>query len=83
MKLTPKGSDDGYADALGNFLHDVAATRKRLRIYVLAWDFAMLYAFERKWFAGLRDGMANPPAGRVPDGWQHSSAALICAFALA
>jgi phospholipase D1/2 len=41
MKLTP----DGCADALGDFLHDVAANRKRLRIYIHVWDLAMRYAF--------------------------------------
>jgi phospholipase D1/2 len=45
MKLTPDGSDDGCADALGDFLHDVAASRKRLCIYILLWDFVALYSF--------------------------------------
>jgi phosphatidylserine/phosphatidylglycerophosphate/cardiolipin synthase-like enzyme/uncharacterized membrane protein YdjX (TVP38/TMEM64 family) len=33
---------------LGNFLNEVVSRRKRLRIYVLDWDFAMLYALERE-----------------------------------
>ena len=41
MKLTRRRRRC-YAYALGGFLHDVAATRKRRRIYMLAWDFAML-----------------------------------------
>jgi hypothetical protein len=32
MKPTPEVSADGYADALDDFLHDVASIRKRLRI---------------------------------------------------
>jgi phosphatidylserine/phosphatidylglycerophosphate/cardiolipin synthase-like enzyme/uncharacterized membrane protein YdjX (TVP38/TMEM64 family) len=56
MKLTPEGNDDGYAEALGDFLHEVAASRPRLRIYILAWDFAMLYAFEREWLPVYKMG---------------------------
>jgi len=56
MKLTPEGSDDGYANTLGDFLHDVAAARKRLRIYILARDVAMPYAFEREWLPVYKMG---------------------------
>lgn len=56
MKFTPEGSDDGCADALDDFLHDVAASRKRLRIYILVWDFAVRYAFEREWLPVYKMG---------------------------
>jgi phospholipase D1/2 len=56
MQLMPEGADDGFADGLGDFLHEVVAARKRLRIYILAWDFAMLYAFEREWLPVYRMG---------------------------
>ncbi|AET90624.1 SNARE associated Golgi protein-associated protein [Burkholderia sp. YI23] len=56
MKLTPEGADDGYPDALGDFLHAVTADKRRLRIYILAWDFAMLYAFEREWLPVYKMG---------------------------
>lgn len=49
MKLVPGGAADGFPDPLGEFLQAVAAAHRRLRIYVLAWDFAMIYAFEREW----------------------------------
>jgi len=54
--LTPEGSDDDYANALGDFLHDAPSTRQWLRIYILAWDFAMLYAFEREWLPVYKMG---------------------------
>ena len=54
--LTPEGSDDDYANALGYFLHDAPSTRQWLRIYILAWDFAMLYAFEREWLPVYKMG---------------------------
>ncbi|MBR8302818.1 VTT domain-containing protein [Burkholderia dolosa] len=49
MRLTPGGADDGFPDTLAAFLHALASARRRLRIYVLAWDFAMIYALERDW----------------------------------
>ncbi|SAK89706.1 phospholipase D/transphosphatidylase [Caballeronia fortuita] len=56
MKLTPEGADDGYPEALGDFLHALAGDKRRLRIYILAWDFAMLYAFEREWLPVYKMG---------------------------
>lgn len=56
MKLTPEGADDGFPEALGDFLHAVANHKRRLRIYILAWDFAMLYAFEREWLPVFKMG---------------------------
>ena len=52
--LTPGGPDDGYPAALGDFLHAVLAERPKLRIYVLNWDFAMLYALERELLPAYR-----------------------------
>jgi len=49
MHLSPTGADDGLPDTLAAFLHALAAARHNLRIYVLAWDFAMIYALERDW----------------------------------
>jgi len=34
---------------LGDLPHDVAATRQWLRIYILAWAFALLYTVGREW----------------------------------
>nr|WP_230459724.1 VTT domain-containing protein [Burkholderia ubonensis] len=49
MRLVPDGANDGFPEPLGAFLCALAAARPRLRIYVLAWDFAMIYALERDW----------------------------------
>jgi phosphatidylserine/phosphatidylglycerophosphate/cardiolipin synthase-like enzyme/uncharacterized membrane protein YdjX (TVP38/TMEM64 family) len=48
-RLIPGGAHDGYPEQLGEFLHQVVASRPELRVYVLNWDFAMLYALEREW----------------------------------
>ncbi len=49
MRLVPDGPDDGFPEALGEFLQALSSMRRRLRVYILAWDFAMIYAFEREW----------------------------------
>ena len=54
--LVPGSEDDGYPAAIGDFLHAVLAERPQLRIYVLNWDFAMLYALERELLPAYRTG---------------------------
>lgn len=49
MRLVPQGADDGYPEPLGEFLNAIVRDREDLHAYILAWDFAMLYAFEREW----------------------------------
>lgn len=46
----PSGrADDGLPVALGPFLADLLEARPDLRINILVWDFAALYAAEREW----------------------------------
>ncbi|MCC7326158.1 MAG: VTT domain-containing protein [Burkholderiales bacterium] len=49
MLLTPQGSDDGLPDELGDFLDALVDRNRQLRGFILAWDYSMLYAFEREW----------------------------------
>jgi phospholipase D1/2 len=84
MKLTPEGAQDGFPDALGDFLHAIAAKKRRLRIYILAWDFAMLYAFEREWLPVYKMGwrthrrIAFQMDGKHPmGGSQHQKVVVI------
>ncbi len=56
MQLVPEGANDGLPAALGEFLQALASMRRRLRIYILAWDFAMIYAFEREWMPVYQTG---------------------------
>jgi len=53
-RLVPGGAQDGYPEQLGEFLHQVVASRPELRVYVLNWDFAMLYALEREWLPAYK-----------------------------
>ncbi len=48
IPLHPSGDDDGLPLPLGQFLDALAARRKSLNVYVLNWDFAMLYALDRE-----------------------------------
>ncbi|HTH44889.1 MAG TPA: VTT domain-containing protein, partial [Oxalicibacterium sp.] len=58
VRLVPEGANDGWPQALGEFLAALVKARPELHVYVLNWDFAMLYALERE----------LPPA--YGNGWQ-------------
>ncbi|MFP4130891.1 MAG: phospholipase D-like domain-containing protein [Thiohalospira sp.] len=45
---------DGLPTALGPFLDAVLRRRPGLHIYLLSWDFALIYAFEREWLPYYR-----------------------------
>jgi phospholipase D1/2 len=54
-------SDDGLPTELGPFLKELLQIKPALRINILSWDFAALYAIEREWdsfdkFTGGTDG---------------------------
>jgi phospholipase D1/2 len=50
VPLIRGGPPDGLPGPLGDFLHAVAVQQPDLHIYVLSWDFAIIYALERQWF---------------------------------
>ena len=45
---------DGYPDRLGPFLGSLLTRRKKLHIYVLVWDFHVIYFQERQWWLPQR-----------------------------
>src|SRR5687768_14222669 len=49
MRLVPGGANDGFPEELGDFLNEVVKKRRELRMYVLSWDFAMVFAMDREW----------------------------------
>ena len=53
LRLTRDGDDD---PSLGRFLNEVVSERPDLEVYVLIWDFAMIYAAEREWLPVYRLG---------------------------
>ncbi len=56
MRLMPGGADDGYPEGLGDFLNALIEERPQLHVYILNWDFAMLYALEREWPPAYKHG---------------------------
>jgi len=56
MCLVPTGANDGLPEPLRDFLDALLAARPQLQIYVLSWDFALLFALEREWLGRLKFG---------------------------
>jgi len=48
IMLRRNAKADGYAERLGDFLNDVARDRPELHIYILDWDFAVIYTNNRE-----------------------------------
>jgi phospholipase D1/2 len=49
IRLVPQGANDGLPEELGDFLNEVVTREPHLRMYVLSWDFAMVFAMDREW----------------------------------
>ncbi len=50
LQLVRNGKQDDYPEKLGPLLDCLARERRELNIYILNWDFAMIYAMEREFF---------------------------------
>ena len=61
MWLVPGGASDGFPDPLKEFLNALVAARPGLDVYVLSWDFALLFALEREWLGKLKFGWTTRP----------------------
>ena len=81
--LAPGAAGDGYPEAIGDFLHAVLAERPALQVYVLNWDFAMLYALERELLPAFRTswrrqrGMSFHMDGKHPIGASHHQKVVV------
>jgi len=89
MWLVPEGAGDGYPEPLGDFLHAVVAERRDLHVYVLNWDFTMLYAMEREWLPAYHLGWRTHRRlhflmdGKHPVGASHHQKVIVIDDALA
>jgi phosphatidylserine/phosphatidylglycerophosphate/cardiolipin synthase-like enzyme/uncharacterized membrane protein YdjX (TVP38/TMEM64 family) len=63
-RLVPRASD-GYPEELGAFLREVLRRNRELRVYVLSWDFAMIYALDREWVPLYKLGWKERPHPRL------------------
>jgi len=50
LRLVRTDEDDGYPQTLAALLDHLARERPDLHVYILNWDFAMIYAMEREFF---------------------------------
>jgi phospholipase D1/2 len=46
------------------FLDALCARRPQLRVYILAWDYSLIYALEREWMQALKFSVRTPDALR-------------------
>ncbi len=56
MRLVPSGACDGYPEPLAAFLHALLTERRELDVWLLNWDFVLLYAMQREWLPAVRLG---------------------------
>lgn len=59
MRLERDTPNDPDPVELGEFLNSVVSRRRHLHAYVLAWDFAMIYALDREWLPIYRLGWST------------------------
>jgi phospholipase D1/2 len=50
LRLVREAQEDDLPTELGPLLDEVARRRPRIRIFVLSWDFSMIYTMEREFF---------------------------------
>lgn len=50
LSLIRDGETSGYPVQLGKYLDTLVREKKGLQVYLLAWDFSMIYAMEREFF---------------------------------
>ena len=78
---------DGFPDRLGEFLHALLIRRRQLHIYVLTWDFHMIYWKEREWWLpsklAAHRRLHFHKDGAHPVGASHHQKAVIIDDALA
>src|SRR3954471_5681384 len=67
-RLVGEGIDpnDGYSPILAEFLSELVETRPDLNVYILLWDYSLVYAQEREMFP------------RLSLQWQTPSRVLLC-----
>lgn len=64
IRLVP-GARDGYPERLGDFLKEVVKRQRNLHMYVLSWDFAIVFAKDREWMPLYKLGWRNHPHPRL------------------
>ena len=85
-RLVPQGARDGYPEELGDFLNEVVRRNRELEMYVLSWDFAMVFAAQREWVPLYKLGWRAGPRPRLhfrlddrhpPSGSHHQKVVVV------
>ncbi|SER70326.1 Phosphatidylserine/phosphatidylglycerophosphate/cardiolipin synthase [Nitrosomonas sp. Nm51] len=75
LKLVRDADNDGYPEKLGEFLDALTKKNRNLNIYILSWDFAMIYGVGREWFPIYQlDWKTNPRVHFCLDNYQPAGA---------
>jgi phosphatidylserine/phosphatidylglycerophosphate/cardiolipin synthase-like enzyme/uncharacterized membrane protein YdjX (TVP38/TMEM64 family) len=90
VRLVPQ-PHDALPEELGEFLKALVRARRELRMYVLSWDFAMLFALDREWVPLYKLGWRTHPAPRLefrlddqhPPGGSHHQKVVVVDDAVA
>ena len=90
IRLVPE-PQDGYPAELGEFLKEVVRRNPELRMYVLSWDFAMVFALDREWVPLYKLGWRTHPVPRLsfhlddrhPPGGSHHQKVVVVDDAVA
>ena len=61
IELVRDEADDGYPARLGDFLNRLVKEKPHLNIYIMDWDFAVLYTFDRELLPIYKLGWKTPP----------------------
>ena len=65
IQLVPDGANDGFPEELGEFLKEVVKRERNLHMYVLSWDFVMVFAGDREWLPLYKLGWKTHPRPRL------------------
>jgi len=65
IRLVPQGANDGFPEELGEFLKEVVRRQRHLHMYVLSWDFVMVFAKDREWLPLYKLGWKTHPRPRL------------------
>ncbi len=83
MRLLPGGANDGYPEPLADFLRALLSERHDLEVWLLNWDFMLLYAMEREWLSVVGRGWSGHRRlhfcmdGKHPVGASHHQKILV------
>lgn len=61
VRLVRHGLQDNLPDGLANFLDALVRQKPTLHVYLLNWDYAWIYAFEREWLPHVKLGWSTHP----------------------